>query len=1154
MTQTQKTTMKNNILLPRFASLRLWLLLGLFCSATLVIQAGTLYFQGSGSGTAGRDWSTAANWSTLPAGGLPTQAITNGADLVFGSGVSPLATALGTRPRVGTFSINSLDFRTSGWLLSSAAGTEKFTLGAGGLTNNAGNLVGQISAGPVSGVNAIRTLIDLSASCTLFNGDLTNQLTIRQDATSFTLGNFGCLNLGAFTLTFDGPGTNNFSTVTEGNHAGGSVFGSGGIIKNGTGATTFGATNNYTGPTVINQGLFGVRSMCTGGGSYTVADGATLQVTMNSPSVSLKISSLNVTSTTTNSLNLAMTSITSVGNPTAPVIYATNLTLNGTIYLTLTGSGLSEGTIPLIQYDGSIAGGGTLVTNSLPSGVGAYLTNNTAAKQWQLVVASVPALVWVGKTNATLVDQWDFSTTNWVNTDTGLSSAFANGLPVRFDDTGFTNLITLYTNVAPFSLTVSNNSLTYTLTNNNGVFGVIPSGGLIKDGTGTFIVGTSNNYNNAYTFIKQGTLRTTVAYAIGRLGANAAGAILTNNGTLDLNGFNQNIGALYGSGVITNSSSSPAILRVHASGPEGGTFTGKIDEGTSGGTIQFNKASGALTMSNPGSRYSGGTRFVTGGAAANRKITLGGNNVLGTGPVVFDINAILDADASPRTLTNSISIQNINAGMTIGGAGSGLLTLSGPIDVNAGGGDQAIIFPSDVVFSGPFTSTSGGLSTKDGAGTLRLLGNTVTWLNLTADARISDGSMIIDNAAVTVAGGFLPDFRVQSLVTNGTASLFITNNGSLTVGSIFGYADLNLGNSASAPGSTNIVDSRGTLLVDQIRMGVTDTNFGGGALARLNLQSGSQTTLRQITVPTNSTTITEINLDGATLNVIDDASSSFLEGMTNVFIKSGGVTINGANTNSIHIRQNLLSGGGSGGLTKVGPGTLQLDGVNTYTGTTLISSGALGGIGTIVGPVVIADGATLIPGGAGNIGTLTVNNITLNAGATATFELNTTNSLAILDEFNFPTNYVLLSNTNDYLVVSGTLNITDSSLTVQNDGTNLVAGNSFKLFSVPVTGGFTNVSLPALDAGLAWNNKLAVDGSIQVVTAPVNPPTLGVSQAGNVLTFTWAESGFKLQAQTNSLNVGITGTWGDYPGGTVSGVTATIDSANPTVFFRLITQ
>ena len=71
------------------------------------------------------------------------------------------------------------------------------------------------------------------------------------------------------------------------------------------------------------------------------------------------------------------------------------------------------------------------------------------------------------------------------------------------------------------------------------------------------------------------------------------------------------------------------------------------------------------------------------------------------------------------------------------------------------------------------------------------------------------------------------------------------------------------------------------------------------------------------------------------------------------------------------------------------------------------------------------------------------------------------------------------------MVVSGTLSITDSSLTVNNDGPALVAGDSFKLFSQAVaSGSFTNVVLPG---GYVWNNKLAVDGSIEVVSVP--PPS-----------------------------------------------------------------
>lgn len=57
-----------------------------------------------------------------------------------------------------------------------------------------------------------------------------------------------------------------------------------------------------------------------------------------------------------------------------------------------------------------------------------------------------------------------------------------------------------------------------------------------------------------------------------------------------------------------------------------------------------------------------------------------------------------------------------------------------------------------------------------------------------------------------------------------------------------------------------------------------------------------------------------------------------------------------------------------------------------------------------------------------------------------------------------------------------------------------------------------------------------------------------------MLTFSWAEAGYKLQAQTNSQSVGLSTNWGDYPGGGTSPVSVTNNPANPAVFFRLISH
>jgi len=68
--------------------------------------------------------------------------------------------------------------------------------------------------------------------------------------------------------------------------------------------------------------------------------------------------------------------------------------------------------------------------------------------------------------------------------------------------------------------------------------------------------------------------------------------------------------------------------------------------------------------------------------------------------------------------------------------------------------------------------------------------------------------------------------------------------------------------------------------------------------------------------------------------------------------------------------------------------------------------------------------------------------------------------------------------------------------------------------------------------------------------APGNP-TLNFTRTGNAIQFSWMGA-YKLQTQTNSLDSGLGANWFDYPGGATSPVNATINPANPSVFYRLI--
>lgn len=62
------------------------------------------------------------------------------------------------------------------------------------------------------------------------------------------------------------------------------------------------------------------------------------------------------------------------------------------------------------------------------------------------------------------------------------------------------------------------------------------------------------------------------------------------------------------------------------------------------------------------------------------------------------------------------------------------------------------------------------------------------------------------------------------------------------------------------------------------------------------------------------------------------------------------------------------------------------------------------------------------------------------------------------------------------------------------------------------------------------------------------PASLGVSQAGNALTFSWPGV-YKLQTKTNDIQ----GPWFDYPGGSSSPVSVPVDQTKSAVYFRLAT-
>jgi autotransporter-associated beta strand protein len=221
---------------------------------------------------------------------------------------------------------------------------------------------------------------------------------------------------------------------------------------------------------------------------------------------------------------------------------------------------------------------------------------------------------------------------------------------------------------------------------------------------------------------------------------------------------------------------------------------------------------------------------------------------------------------------------------------------------------------------------------------------------------------------------------------------------------------------------------------------------------------------------------------------------------------------------------NLSLGGGLsgiGGLITTGLGLVILNGTNTYAGPTLITAGkllvngalaaggtvtvtnggALSGTGLINGPVAVQSGGTLSCGVS--VGYLTFgNSLVLAAGATNLFAISASP----------PTN--LTVNVNGALTCGGTLIVTNLGATP------LAPGESFQLFNASsYNGGFANVVLPGLPAGLGWNTDgLNTSGTLSVVvTARPFIGSVAFSSSGFMLTGTGgvAQADYYLLGTTN---------------------------------------
>jgi hypothetical protein len=222
----------------------------------------------------------------------------------------------------------------------------------------------------------------------------------------------------------------------------------------------------------------------------------------------------------------------------------------------------------------------------------------------------------------------------------------------------------------------------------------------------------------------------------------------------------------------------------------------------------------------------------------------------------------------------------------------------------------------------------------------------------------------------------------------------------------------------------------------------------------------------------------------------------------------------------------------SGTVTNSG-GTLVLNGTIAVTNVSVENFAALAGNGIITGPVTIQAGGTLAPGAS--IGQLTISN-TLTLAGTTILELNKA------------------AGTNDSVV--GLSSVTyGGTLMVTNLAGALAAGDSFQLFSAESSeGSFSELILPELQPGLAWDTNALSSGALSIVASvPTNPIPLTSLFTGNQLTLAWPLSHLGWRLETNATDLTDANAWFPFPDSAQTNeVWLPIDPLQPHVFYRLV--